>query len=114
MTTIFDPPAWAFEVCLGCGRTVPLAAHELTCPCFDPRTRIAVAWICDHCDIVLDLVGLFTSWSAAIAARQDELDRRLARHLADPSSSQPEMVPTERRRNVVSESRRHITKQGRR
>jgi|SRR5262245_11968408 len=114
MTTISDPPAWAFELCLGCGRAVPLATHELTCPCFDPRTRIAVAWICDHCDAVLDLVGLFTSWSAAFAARQDELDHRLARYLTDASGSQPELVPIEHRRDVISESRRHSTKQHRR
>src|SRR5262245_28971134 len=95
MTTIFDPPPWAFELCLGCGRAVYLAAHELTCPCFDPRTRIAVAWICDHCDAVVDIVGLFTSWSAAIAARQDELDARAARYLDDASGSQPAPVPVE-------------------
>jgi hypothetical protein len=114
MTIIFDPPPWAFEPCLGCGRAVPLAAHELTCPCFDPRTRIAVAWICDHCDLVVDIVGLFTSWSAAITGRQDELDARAARLLNHTSASQPGPVTTEPRQNVITESRRLSIKQRRR
>ncbi len=33
--------------------------------------------ICDHCDLVLDLLGLLTSWDAAISAHQRELDRAL-------------------------------------
>jgi hypothetical protein len=53
-----------------------LAAHELPFPCFAPRTRLAVAWICDDCDI-----------------------------------SQPGPVSIERRLNVITESRRHSTKQ---
>ena len=111
MTTIFDPPPWAFELCLGCGRAVPLVAHELTCPCFDSRTRIAVAWICDDCDMVVDLVGLFTSWSAAIAARQGELDDRAARYLTDTSDSQPDPSPSTA---ATSESRRGSSKPRRR
>lgn len=114
MTTVFHPPPWAFELCLGCGRAISLAAHELTCFCFDPRTRIAVAWICDDCDTIVDLVGLFTSWSAAIAARQAELDVRAARYLDDVSGSQPDPVPLDRRHNVITEPRRYSTKQRRR
>ena len=89
MSTISDPPPWAFELCLGCGRAVALAAHELTCPCFDPRTRIAVAWICDHCDLIVGMVGLFTTWLDAITARQCELDHRAYRYFNDASGQIP-------------------------
>jgi hypothetical protein len=41
-----------------------------------------VAWICDHCDLVVGLVGLFTSWTAAISAHQRELDRQGGHHLS--------------------------------
>jgi hypothetical protein len=82
MTTLDEPP-WASQPCPACGRPVPLDTHELTCPCFSPRTRLAVAWICDRCNLVVGLVGLFTSWAAAVSARQRELDRRGARHIAE-------------------------------
>ena len=75
-------PPWAFVPCPGCGRLLALAIHELTCPCFDPRTRLAVAWICDDCDEIVGMVGLFTAWSEAISARQVELDGRAASHLS--------------------------------
>ncbi len=76
MTSLSDTPPWAFEPCTGCGRPLPLATHELTCPCFDPRTRIAVGWICDGCNLIVGMVGLFTTWVDAISARQRELDDR--------------------------------------
>ena len=80
MTITADLPHWAFQRFPGCGRAVPLVAHELTCPCYDTRIRVAVASICDHCDLVLDLFGLFTSWDAAISAHQHELDDRALRY----------------------------------
>jgi len=80
MTIAGGPPPWTFQLCSGCGRAVPLAMHELTCPSFDTRTRVAVACICDHCDLVLYLLGLFTSWDTAISAHQRELDARTLRY----------------------------------
>ena len=76
-----NAPPWAFEPCPGCRRPLPLATHELTCPCFDPRTRIAVAWICDDCDVIAGVVSLFTTWLDALAAHQRALDDRALRHL---------------------------------
>jgi phage terminase large subunit GpA-like protein len=80
--TLDDQPPWASEPCPACRRSVVLGMHELSCPCSDHRTRVAVAWICDHCDLVVDLVGLFTSWAAALSAHQHELDGRAGHHLA--------------------------------
>jgi hypothetical protein len=73
---------------------------------------VAVAWICDHCDVVVDLVGLFTSWPAAIYARQLELDDRAARYFSDSSRQrhQPVSISTDCRRTVTAEFRRHGTK----
>ena len=62
------PAALDLPTLLRLGRAVSLAIHELTCPPCDTRTRVAVACICDPCDLVLELLGLFTSWDAAISA----------------------------------------------
>jgi hypothetical protein len=85
MTFAEDLPPWSFQPCSGCGRAVPLAAHDLTCHFFDIRTRVAVAWICDDCDMVLDLLGLFTSWETATSAYYRELDDRAARYFNQAS-----------------------------
>ena len=106
MTTLSDPPPWTLEPCPDCGRPLPLDTYELTCPCFDSRTRIAVAWICDDCDLIVGVVGLFTTWHDAISARQRLLDERGARYLREPPSSVP-TITAERRRNVTTESRRY-------
>jgi ABC-type branched-subunit amino acid transport system ATPase component len=90
VTAPSDAPPWAFEPCPGCGRPLALATHELTCPCFDHRTRVAVAWICDDCDLIFGAVGLFTTWSDAISARQRELDDRASLHLSDASVYAPD------------------------
>ena len=110
MTITADLPHWAFQRCPACGRAVPLAAHELTCPRYDTRTRVAVASICDHCDLVLDLLGLFTSWDAAISAHQHELDDRALRYFNEASHDDFQNITTDRRRNVTAEFRRHGTK----
>ena len=86
MTTAEDPPPWSFQPCSGCGRAVPLGRHDLTCPHFDIRTRVTVAWICDQCDLVLDLLGLFTSWEAATCAYYRELDDRAPRYFNEASN----------------------------
>jgi len=114
MSSFSDPPPWAFEVCIACGRGIPLATHELTCPCFDLRTRVAVAWICDNCDIVVGLVGLFTSWLDAISARQHKLDDRAASYFSDVSRNDFQSITSNCRRNVTTESRRHGLKERRR
>jgi len=88
MSTTGGLPPWSFQPCSGCGRPVPLAAHDLTCHFFDIRTRVAVAWICCECQGVLDLLGLFTSWDAAICAHQGELDDRALRYF-NQDSHQP-------------------------
>jgi hypothetical protein len=106
MTPLFDTPLWGFEPCKTCGRQVPLTAYELTCPCFDPRTRILVAWICEDCDVIVGMVGLFTSWSDAISAGQTTLDDRAGGYFGNASN----IVTTDRCRNVIAESRRHSTK----
>lgn len=107
MTAPSNAPPWAFEPCPGCGRPLPLAIHELTCPCFDPRTRVAVAWICEDCDMILG-VGLFTSWLDAISARQRLLDDRGLRYVGRTS---PDFttITIDGRRNVITESRRDGT-----
>ena len=123
MTPLTDPPPWAFEPCPGCRQPLSLDTHELTCPCFDHRTRVAVAWICDDCDLIVGMVGLFTTWSEAFSARQAELDGRAARcrtrtHLrthdmftdndaACLSNLARLTIPAERRRIVTTESRRY-------
>lgn len=98
-----DPPPWAYEHCPGCGCDVPLQKHDLSCPRYDPRTRVAVAWICDQCDHVLDLVGLFTDWPAAISACQRELDLRQACYFNNDSL--PGDITTQPRRDITTESR---------
>jgi hypothetical protein len=103
MTPLFDMPLWGFEPCTTCRRQIPLTAYELTCPCFDPRTRILVAWICQDCDIIAGTVGLFSSWSDAISAGQTALDDR---YLGDASN----IFTADCRRNVTTESRHHSTK----
>lgn len=80
----------------------------LTCPCFDHRIRIAVAWICDDCDLIVDVVGLFTTWHDAVSARQRALDERGARHLHYSPSNVPS-ITNERCRKVTTELRRHST-----
>ena len=110
MTPLFDTPLWGLEPCTACGRQIPLTAYELTCPCFDPRTRILVAWICEDCDAVLGTVGLFTSWSDAISTGQRALDDRVGRYVGGASN----IVTTDCRRNVTTESRRDSTKEHRR
>jgi hypothetical protein len=35
-----------------------------------------VAWICDHCNYVLESVGLYTNWPAAQDARRRMLKQR--------------------------------------
>jgi hypothetical protein len=89
MTHLDDAPPWAFELCPGCGRPLPLGTQEFTCPCFDHRTRVAVAWICDDCDLIVGMVGLFTTWLDAITARQRELDDRAHRCLNRASGQIP-------------------------
>ena len=76
MTFQDDPPPWSFEVCPGCFGYVPLESHDLSCPCMEDVVRVAVAWICWRCDVVLGLVGLFTSAAEARAALRRELDYR--------------------------------------
>ena len=106
MTPLFDVPLWGYDSCTTCGRQVPLTAYELTCPCLDPRTRILVAWICEDCDLIAGTVGLFSSWSDAISAGQSALDDRAGRYLGDAVN----IVTTDRRQNVITESRPHSTK----
>jgi hypothetical protein len=110
MTPLFDVPLWGYEPCTTCGRQVPLTTYALTCPCFDPRTRILVAWVCEDCDVIAGTVGLFSSWSDAISAGQSTLDDRASRYLGNASN----IVTSDRRRNVIAESRRSSTKQPRR
>jgi hypothetical protein len=114
MTTISDPLPWAFELCPGCGRNVPLATHDLTCWQYDLRTRVAVAWICDDCDLVVGVVGLFTAWDAAISARQRELDDRAGSYFSAASRLQSESITIDRCRNAITEFRRHGPKERRR
>ncbi len=78
-----DPPPWWLEMCLGCARYTALEVYELSCCCScgacghgDSRSLFAVAWICDHCDHVVESVGLFTNWPAALDARRRVLNRR--------------------------------------
>src|SRR2546428_9529361 len=82
--------------------------------CFDLRTRVVVAWICDNCDIVVGLVGLFTSWLDAISARQHKLDDRAASYFSDVSRNDFQSITSDCRRNVTTESRRHGLKERRR
>ena len=110
MSTTGDLPPWTFQLCPGCGRAVPLAMHDLTCLPFDIHTRVAVAWICHHCDLVLDLLGLFTSWDAAICAHQRELDDRARRYFNQASHADDQTISTDSRLNVTAQFRRHGTK----
>jgi phage terminase large subunit GpA-like protein len=67
---------WGEQSCPSCGRRVQLAVHDLSCPCWDTRSWAAVGWICQDCSNVIELLGLFTSWDAALTALGAELDRR--------------------------------------
>jgi hypothetical protein len=78
-----EPPLWALEWCPGCARYTALAIFELACccPCAQcchdhKRNLVALAWVCDRCDRVLDSVGLYTSWAAAQDARRRTLKGR--------------------------------------
>ena len=106
MTRLDAPPPWSLKTCPNCGWFVSLATHDLSCPCFDTRTRVAVGWICDDCDLVIGLVGLFTTWAAAISARQLELDVRAARYFSCGSAEETVSITTDHRRNVTTQSRR--------
>ena len=106
MTPLFDTPLWGFQPCTTCRRQLPLTTYELTCPCFDPRTRILVAWICEDCDVIVGVVGLFTSWSDAISAGQRALDDRALGYSGDTAN----IVTYDCRRNVTTESRHNSTK----
>ena len=78
-----EPPIWAFEICVGCARYTTPEIYQLTCCCScsqcchdHQRYLVALAWICDHCDRVLELVGLYTNWPAAQYARRRALKQR--------------------------------------
>src|SRR6266568_8721235 len=78
-----DAPPWWLEMCLGCWHYTELDVYELSCCCScrhcahdDRRQLFAVAWICDHCDVVVESAGLFSRWSAALDARRRVLKRR--------------------------------------
>jgi hypothetical protein len=86
-----DARSWtAFAVLPSAQRSAGLVQ---ACPQHDPRIRVAVAWICDDCNLVLGMVGLFTSWTAATYARQDEWDQRAAAYF-DVASSGGADVPS--------------------
>ena len=70
---------------------------------------MVVACICDHCDLVLDLLGLFTSWDAAISAHQRELDDRTLRYF-NAASDDETSITNDRRRNVTAQFRHGGTK----
>jgi hypothetical protein len=115
MSSIRDSPPGAFELCPGFGGAIPLAIHELTCPCFDLRTRVAVAWICDNCDLLVGLVGgLFTSWPDAISARQRKTRRPSRTLLQRRLRQRSQPITPDCRQNITSESRRHGLKERRR
>ena len=78
-----QPPIWAFEICVGCARYTTLEIYELASCCSGSQSchdhqpiLVALAWICDHCDRVLESVGLYTSWPAAQNARRRTLKQR--------------------------------------
>jgi len=78
-----EPPIWAFEICVGCARFTTLEVYQLSCWCScsqrchdQQRNLVALAWICDHCDRVLESVGLYTNWPAAQDARRRTLKQR--------------------------------------
>jgi hypothetical protein len=78
-----EPPIWAFEICVGCARYTTLEIYELACCCScsqcchdHQRNLVALAWICGHCDRVLESVGLYTNWPAAQDARRRTLKQR--------------------------------------
>jgi hypothetical protein len=78
-----EPPPWALEMCLACTRHTSLEAYKLSCCCScrqcchdHRRCLFAVAWICDHCNYVLESVGLYTNWPAAQDARRRTLKQR--------------------------------------
>ena len=81
--SVSDTPPWWLEMCVGCWRYTELAVYEFSCSCScrrcchdDSRQLFAIAWICDHCDVVVESVGVFTRWSAALDARRRVLKRR--------------------------------------
>ena len=71
-----DPPP--ARPCPRCGTQVLLSKHDLSCPCqrHYPDSRIVVGWICEDCNLVLELVGLFTSWADAISSFEQEVRRQ--------------------------------------
>ena len=78
-----DPQPRALEMCAGCWRYTELEVYQLSCCCScrrcghdDQRHLFAVAWICSHCDQVVDTVGVFTRWATALDARRRTLKRR--------------------------------------
>ena len=78
-----EPPIWAFEMCAGCARYATLEIYPLSCCCSCSqcchdyqRNLVALAWICDHCNRVLESVGLYTSWPAAQDGRRRTLKQR--------------------------------------
>lgn len=78
-----EPQPWALEMCVGCWRYALLQVYELSCCCscrrcaHDYSRRLfAVAWICDHCDQVIESVGVFTRCAAALDGRRRILKQR--------------------------------------
>lgn len=80
-----NPPP--VKACPRCRTRVFLTRHDLSCHCHHqyPSYRIAVGWICEDCDLVIDLVGLFTSWPDATSSFQQELRRRCSGGLSSSS-----------------------------
>ncbi len=75
-----NPAPWALEMCLGCTRYASLEVHHLACCCSCGQCRhlrlFALAWICHHCNYVLESVGLYTYRWAALDARRRTLEDR--------------------------------------
>lgn len=82
-SSIDASPPWALEMYMGCARYVALEIYALSCCCscsqcghHDCRRLFAVAWICDHCDYVVETVRLYTNWPPALDARRRILNHR--------------------------------------
>ena len=78
-----EPPIWTLEICVGCARYTEPDIYQLTCCCscgdcwHNHRQHLfALAWICNHCDHVIESVGLYTNWPAALDARRRTLQQR--------------------------------------
>ncbi len=63
--------------------TVPFEVPWSLEPCCDLRVRILVARICDDCDLIAGVIGLFTTRLDALDAHQSALDDRAVRYLLD-------------------------------